>query len=147
MTDDQDLSDTDRRFLEGLAHLPPEPPPAGLTELFRQRMQGELSAAPRWRPLILAGLAAALLLALGIGSTVTVFTLVNGMLLRPLPYPNQEQIVYVEEVANAVGIDRAVAYPNYLDFAARNRSLSDIALFGSGRATLRGDTRRRHPSG
>lgn len=44
----------------------------------------------------LTTLVAILVLALGIGSTVTIFILVNGMLLRPLPYPNQERIVYVE---------------------------------------------------
>jgi len=85
----------------------------------------------------LTTLVAILVLALGIGSTVTVFTLVNGMLLRPLPYPGQEQIVYVEEVSEE--IHGAVAYPNYLDFQSRNRTLSDIAMFGNGLATLRGD--------
>ncbi|HLJ45689.1 MAG TPA: ABC transporter permease [Bryobacteraceae bacterium] len=84
-------------------------------------------------------LVAILVLALGIGSTVTIFTLVNGMLLRPLPYPHQESLVYVEEVAKHQNLSGAIAYPNYLDFGARNRTLRDIAMFGSGLATLRGD--------
>ena len=41
----------------------------------------------------LSSLVAMLVLALGIGSTATVFTLVNGMLLKPLPYPDQNRIV------------------------------------------------------
>jgi putative ABC transport system permease protein len=84
-------------------------------------------------------LVAILVLALGIGSTVTVFTLVNGMLLRPLPYPDQKRLVYVEETTQDNRLQGAVAYPNYLDFRARNRTLQDFALFGSGLSTLRGD--------
>ena len=84
----------------------------------------------------LSSLVAMLVLALGIGSTATVFTLVNGMLLKPLPYPDQNRIVYVEEVSR--DIKGAVAYPNYRDFQDRNRTLEDIAMFGSrDLATLR----------
>lgn len=64
------------------------------------------------------------MLALGIGSSTTVFTLFNGMLLRPLPYPQQERIVYGEEATiGTTELSGAVAYPNYLDMQARNRSL------------------------
>ncbi|HEY1336140.1 MAG TPA: ABC transporter permease [Bryobacteraceae bacterium] len=88
----------------------------------------------------LTAFAAIAVLALGIGSTATVFTLVNGLLLRPLPYPEQERLAYVEEFkADGQGLRGAVAYPNYLDFRARNRTLEDVAMFGSGLATLRGD--------
>ena len=85
----------------------------------------------------LVTLVAILVLALGIGSTVTVFTLVNAMLLRPLPYPTQDRMVYVEEVSDI--LNGVIAYPNYLDFGERNRTLAAIAMFGSGLATLRGD--------
>ena len=81
--------------------------------------------------------AAIVVLALGIGSTTSIFTLVDGMILRPLPYPEQQRLVYVEESGGGLG--RVVAYPNFLDFRNRNRSLQDFALFGSGLATLRGD--------
>jgi putative ABC transport system permease protein len=88
----------------------------------------------------LASSIAVIVLALGIGASTTVFTLFNGMLLRPLPYPRQERIVYVEEVSHdASGLRGAVAYPNYLDMQARNRSLEAFAMFGSGLATIRGD--------
>src|ERR1043165_4457134 len=83
-------------------------------------------------------LVATLVLALGIGSTTTVFTLVDGMLLRPLPYPDQQKIVYVEEAKSGT-FRGAMAFPNYLDMRTRNRSLSDFGMFGSGLATLRGD--------
>lgn len=89
----------------------------------------------------LSAAAAILVLALGIGSTTTVFTLVDGLLLRPLPYPAQDRLVYVEEVtSDRQYLSRVVAYPNYLDFRHDNRSLEDLALFGSGLATLVSDT-------
>ena len=88
----------------------------------------------------LSAAAAILVLALGIGSTTTVFTLVDGLLLRPLPYPAQDRLVYVEEVADRQSLSRVVAYPNYLDFRRDNRSLEDLALFGRGLFTLVSDT-------
>src|SRR5215471_3484515 len=88
----------------------------------------------------LASSIAVIVLALGIGASTTIFTLFNGMLLRPLPYPRQERIVYVEEATNnAGGLKGAMAYPNYLDMQARNRSLEAFAMFGGGLATIRGD--------
>ncbi len=87
----------------------------------------------------LATAVAVVVLALGIGSTTAIFSLFNGMLLRPLPYPQQESLVYVEEFTPGGQLRGAVAYPNFLDFRERNRSLQDMAMFGSGLATLRGD--------
>jgi putative ABC transport system permease protein len=86
----------------------------------------------------LTSLVAFLVLALGIGSTATIFKLVNGLLLRPLPFPEQARLVYVEESnSKAGGISGAVAFPNYLDFCARNQSLDSFALYGSGSVTIR----------
>jgi putative ABC transport system permease protein len=85
-------------------------------------------------------IAAILVLALGIGSTTTIFTLIDGLLLRPLPYPSQERLVYVEEHHAATNLRGAVAYPNYLDFRAGNRLLEELSLFSSGfQVTLRGE--------
>src|SRR5580704_17407652 len=64
----------------------------------------------------LTSLIAILVLALGIGSTATVFTLVNGLLLHPLPFPQQDRLIYVEESnGKSGGFSGAVAFPNYLD--------------------------------
>jgi putative ABC transport system permease protein len=81
----------------------------------------------------LTTLAAVLVLALGIGPTTAIFTLVDGLLLRPLPFPDQERLVDVEESLGAL------AYPNYLDFQSRNRSLEAFALYDTGMATLRAE--------
>jgi len=78
-------------------------------------------------------------LALGIGATTVAFSLANGLLLRPLPYPHPERLVAVDEAApqrNEPSL--GVAFPNYLDFRARNHALVEMALFGSNRATLAG---------
>ncbi len=85
-------------------------------------------------------LIAILVLAVGIGSTSTVFNLVNGLLLRPLPFPEQNRLIYVEESnGKEGGISGNVAFPNYLDFRSRNRTLEAFALYSSGLATRRRD--------
>src|SRR3954468_7261132 len=86
-----------------------------------------------------ATLTAILVLALGIGSTTTIFTLANGLLLRPLPYNNQETLVTVGELPPGAERPNTVAFPNFLDMRSRNHSLQDFGLFNAGTYTLRGD--------
>ncbi|HVT15056.1 MAG TPA: ABC transporter permease [Thermoanaerobaculia bacterium] len=78
-------------------------------------------------------------LALGIGATTVAFSLANGLLLRPLPYPHPESLVAVDESApQRNDPSKGVAFPNYEDFRARNHTLAGIALYDSDRATLAG---------
>jgi putative ABC transport system permease protein len=67
-------------------------------------------------------------LALGIGASTAIFSVVDGVLLRPLPYPNAEQIVQVREV-NARGGKMAVAEPNFQDIRVRNHTLEAVAQY------------------
>jgi len=72
-------------------------------------------------------LIAILSLALGIGANTAVFSLVNMILLRPLPVANPQEVVSV----SAVGKEGAVAafsYPNYVDFRDRNEVLSGLLV-------------------
>ena len=71
---------------------------------------------------------AVLTLALGIGANTALFSVVNGVLLNPLPYPHSEQLAAV--YGTAPGYDHVpIAYPNFLDWQRDNRSFSSIALY------------------
>src|SRR5215510_3916376 len=63
-------------------------------------------------------------LALGIGATTAVFSVVYGVALRPLPYPQQERLVTVghEEGWTSVGV------ANYLDWRAQNTVFDEISI-------------------
>src|SRR5262245_28637072 len=53
-------------------------------------------------------------LALGIGSTTTVFSIVNGYLLRPLPFPDSEKLVVIDEISAQRGPMGGISFANLL---------------------------------
>jgi putative ABC transport system permease protein len=66
--------------------------------------------------------------ALGIGANTAVFSVVNGVLLTPLPYRQPERVVQIwESLPGASQI--MVAYPDYLDWRTRTRVFEDIAIY------------------
>jgi putative ABC transport system permease protein len=73
---------------------------------------------------------AILTLALGIGASTAIFSVVDAVLLRPLPYSNPQQIVTVWE-QEAHGHRAHLTDPNFLDFRAQNHTLSALATFSS----------------
>jgi putative ABC transport system permease protein len=80
---------------------------------------------------------AVLTLALGIGATTAVFSVVNGVLLRPLPYPESGQIVTLSERTQSGG-EMNVADPNYLDLRTQSKSFSGLAFYGADVTTVTG---------
>ncbi|HTV13924.1 MAG TPA: ABC transporter permease [Acidobacteriaceae bacterium] len=71
---------------------------------------------------------AILTLALGIGASTSLFSVVNGVLLNPLPYPRSAQLVAIYE-KNA-GMDRApISYLNFLDWQRATQTLSSLAIY------------------
>jgi putative ABC transport system permease protein len=81
----------------------------------------------------------ALTLAIGIGATTAIFSVVNGILFDPLPYPNPERIVAIRELGTG-GTQNAGTFGMYHELAARVRSFSAIAVFKSWQPTITGAT-------
>jgi predicted permease len=70
------------------------------------------------------------MLALGIGSTVAVFSLVNGLFLRPFPFPEPERLVYVNETAPKWNLDiTGVNYHDYAQWRRDQKVFEAIALY------------------
>ena len=79
---------------------------------------------------------ALLTIALGIGATTAVFSIVRGVLLRPLPYPAADRIVRVFGAVN--NWDAPLSSPNFRDFRAQTRSLSALGAYVWNVATITG---------
>ena len=76
-------------------------------------------------------------LALGIGVTTAIFSVVYGVLLRPLPYADPDRIVAIFEVTSK-GRPSALADPNFDDFRDQSRSFQAMAKYGGTSATVSG---------
>jgi putative ABC transport system permease protein len=78
-------------------------------------------------------LIAVLTLALGIGANTAIFSVVNALLLKPLPFPAPQQLVALGKTdTRQKGTPEnlgSLSYPDFFDFRARNRTLSCIAVF------------------
>jgi len=83
---------------------------------------------------------AVLTLALGIGANTAIFSLVDGVLLRPLPYEDSDEIVRVME-RNDRYSTMAVAWPNYVDWREQTRTLESLGAYASFSSTILGGDR------
>ncbi len=84
-------------------------------------------------------LLAVLTLALGIGANSAIFSVVDGVLLRPLPYPSPDQLVYIWDRLEWIGFPRAsVSGPQIHDLRERARSFSGFAALRTGTSQLTG---------
>jgi putative ABC transport system permease protein len=84
-------------------------------------------------------LSAVMTLALGIGANSALFSIVNAVLLRPLPYQDPDPLVMLWEHNLRLGRDRNVVAPaDYLDWKQRARSLAEMTALSSLRSTLTG---------
>src|SRR5499427_3034751 len=83
-------------------------------------------------------------LTLGIGANTAIFSVVNTVLLRPLPFPDSQSVVTIDHVPPAAafpGMKRfAVSAANYLDWRKQNDVFESIAIWGGrGLRTTGGD--------
>jgi putative ABC transport system permease protein len=76
---------------------------------------------------------ATIALALGIGANTAIFSVVNAVLLRPLPFPNPDSLVAIFETDQQRGLSRGShSYPNFFDLRAQNTVLEHVASYTSG---------------
>jgi predicted permease len=81
---------------------------------------------------------AVVMLALGIGANTAIFSVVDGVLLRPLPYPEPHELVQIRHVNEGGGSILNFAYPNFLDLREQNRSLDAMGAYASGTISVTG---------
>src|SRR2546430_9244612 len=73
---------------------------------------------------------ATIALALGIGANTAIFSVVNAVLLRPLPYPHSEALMSIVEVDQTRGVARgSYSYPNFFDLREQNHVIDHIAAY------------------
>jgi putative ABC transport system permease protein len=81
-------------------------------------------------------------LALGIGATTAIFTVLDAVVLRPLPYPESDRLVSVMHPVSGAGVEPTkwgLSAAGYFYFRRENRTLSDLGVYLTDRVSVAGD--------
>src|SRR5256886_7623403 len=104
-----------------MVRRPPKSTLSPYTTLFRSR---QLLKNPGFTAV------AVLRLALGIGANTALFSVVNGVLLRPLPFHEHDRLVTLWESTPTQGVDQQnVSPPNFADWQAQGRAFEEMAFW------------------
>ena len=78
-------------------------------------------------------------LMLGIGANSAIFSVVNGVLLKPLPYDESNRLMFLGERSQVLD-DMSISYPNFKDWQAQNEVFEGIAVFRRQSLNVTGQT-------
>ncbi len=82
---------------------------------------------------------AILTLALGIGANTAIFSVIEGVLLKPLPYSHAEQLISLSLTAPGINLPELTDSPSiYFTFRDQNRSFEDVGLFTANTVSVTG---------
>ena len=82
-------------------------------------------------------LVAALSLAIGVGANTAIFSVVNGVILKPLPYPEPERLIYITSQFPTLGFDQFwVSLPEFVDFRDHNQAFSSVGAYNISASNL-----------
>ena len=90
---------------------------------------------------------AILTLALGISATTAIFSVIDTLMLEPLPFPTADRLVRIRSVVAATGFGGIASYPDFLDWRARNHVFEGMAVFRTNDFTLIGPREPLHLQG
>ncbi len=131
---------------ERSALVRPSPSPSLWRNIVSNLLFDLRGAARGWRREPVTTAVIVLTLALGIGATTAIFTIVDGVLLRPLPFPAADRLVRVYETLPN-GDNWTLSMPDFVDFREQAATLDAVAVYQRAALTLTGDGSPEHING
>jgi predicted permease len=106
---------------------------SGFVDSVARELRHTLRTLPRRPSFTFAAIAT---LALGIGATTAIFSVVYSVLLKPLPYPSSGELVRIRHNAAVVSGDLTSSTSMYFSYRAENRTLAEIGMWANGGVTV-----------